>query len=288
MRTTGKRPVTMLLAAILAVWTLMPIYWIINMSFMHNRELIAVPTHVFPHQPTLSNYVRLFGGTAAGPTGEMLLPIGQGPQIRQGLVNSLVVATWTSLATLLIALPAAYCFGRLDFRGKTPLLFTIIASRSYPPLAVIIPFYAFFQAVGLHGTRTGLVLINLTATVPTVVWIMSGYFGSLPATLERAARIDGLTRLRAFTRVILPIARPGVVAGALLSFLMSWNEFAFAWVLTAGSKAVTFPPALSTMFFQISWPAEMAAASVIGLLPAALLGYLFQKRMQTLNIVDPL
>lgn len=288
MRTARTRPVTILLAALLAVWTLVPIYWIVNMSLMHNRELIAVPTHVVPHQPSFSNYTRLFGRTAPGPTGETMLPIGQGPQIRQGLINSLVVASCTTLVTLLIALPAAYCFGRMDFRGKMPLLFTIIASRSYPPLAVMIPFYAFFQAVGLHGTRTGLVIINLTATVPTVVWIMSGYFGSLPATLERAARIDGLTRFRAFTRVVLPIARPGVMAGALISFLTAWNEFVFVWVLTAGSKAVTFPPALSTMFFQISWPAEMAAASVIGLLPAALMGYLFQKRMQTLNLVDPL
>jgi multiple sugar transport system permease protein len=286
---SGTRKVlTYVLALVLVIWTLVPIYWLLNMSFMVKSELLSVPTHLIPHEPTFSNYIRLFGGTATGPNGDELLPVGQAPALKRGLVNSAIVASVVTALTMLVALPVAYALGRLNFRGRTAMLFAIITTRSYPPIAIVIPFAYLYIDWKLQGTLRGLIIIYFTLTVPFVVWVMTGFFSSLPRTVEAAARIDGNTRLQAFYRVILPMSWPGIAVSTAICFMVCWNEFAFASFLTAGSEAQTFPPVLPAMFFQISMPTEMAAASIIGIIPPAVLAYLFQRRIRSLNLVDPL
>lgn len=284
---TARRIFIYLAAIILVVWTLFPIYWLLNMSLMFKPELLSVPTHLWPHEPTISNYTRLFGASAMGPGGE-LPPIGQAGSIRRGLVNSAIIAVAVTALTMIVALPVAYALGRLQFRGRGALLFAIIGSRSYPPISIVVPFFFLYSKVGLQGTLQGLILIYLTLTVPMVVWVMTSFFGSLPRTVEAAARVDGNTRFQAFTRVILPMSWPGISVATAISFLICWNEFTFSQILAAGSTAQTFPPALSTMFFQVSQPNEMAAASIIAIIPPAILAYLFQKRIRSVNLVDPL
>lgn len=274
-------------AILLLIWTLIPIYWLLNMSLMFKTELLALPTHLFPHEPTLSNYIRIFGGTATGPGGEELLGVGQAPAVKRGLVNSTIVALTVTAITMVVALPVSYALGRLNFKGKTPLLFTIIVSRSYPPVSIVIPFmYLYFQ-LEWHGTLKGLMIIYFTLTVPMIVWVLTGFFANLPRTVEAAARVDGNTRFQTFLRVILPMSWPGIAVATAISFMVCWNEFAFAQYLTAGSEAQTYPPVLPSMFFQISMPTEMASASVIGIIPPAILAYLFQRRIRSLNLVDP-
>ncbi|MEA2522895.1 MAG: multiple sugar transport system permease protein [Thermomicrobiales bacterium] len=288
MRVNTRRVLTYALALLLVVWTLVPIYWLLNMSFMVKSELLSVPTHLIPHEPTFSNYIRLFGGTATSPSGDALLPVGQAPALKRGLVNSLIVAGVVTAFTMLVALPVAYALGRLNFRGRTPMLFAIITTRSYPPIAIVIPFAYLYIDWKLQGTLRGLILIYFTLTIPFVVWVMTGFFSSLPRTVEAAARIDGNTRWQAFYRVILPMSWPGIAVATAICFMVCWNEFAFASFLTAGSEAQTFPPVLPAMFFQISMPTEMAAASIVGIIPPAVLAYLFQRRIRSLNLVDPL
>lgn len=274
-------------AVLLGIWTIIPIYWLLNMSLMFKPELLSVPTHLWPHEPTFSNYTRLFGGTGVGPGGE-LPPIGQAPMIRRGLVNSTIIAAAVTVLTMVVALPVAYALGRLQFKGRGPMLFAIIASRSYPPIAIVVPFFYLYTRVGLQGTLRGLIIVYLTLTIPMIVWILTSFFSSLPRTVEAAARVDGNTRWQAFLRVVLPMSWPGIAVAAAISFLICWNEFAFSQILAAGSRAQTFPPALSTMFFQVSQPNEMAAASIIAIIPPAILAYLFQSRIRSLNLVDPL
>lgn len=275
-------------AALLGVWTLLPIYSLLSMSLMYNAEVISVPAHLFPHQPTLANYVRMFGLPANGPDGHALGSIGQAALVRRGWLNSLLVAVLVTIVTMLLAVPLAYALGRLRFRLRTGLLFALISSRAYPPMAVLIPFSYLFTSIGLQGTQIGLVVIYLTVTIPLVGWILTGFFASLPASLEKLARTDGLTRWQAFSRVMVRVASPGVFACAAIAFLSAWNEFTFSLVLTSGSSAQTFPPALSGMFFQISDPAAMAAASVLGIVPPVALALVFQDRIRRVNIVDPL
>jgi multiple sugar transport system permease protein len=274
-------------AVLLLVWTLIPIYWLLNMSLMFKPELLSVPTHLWPHDPTFSNYTRLFGATAMGPGGEMP-PVGQAPIIRRGLVNSAIIAVSVTAITMIVAMPVAYALGRLQFKGRAAMLFAVIMSRSYPPIAIVVPFFYLYSQIGLQGTKRGLVIIYLTLTIPMIIWVMTSFFSSLPRTIEAAARVDGNTRWQAFTRVILPMSWPGIAVAAAISFLICWNEFAFSQILAAGSTAQTFPPALSTMFFQVSQPNEMAAASIIAIIPPAIIAYLFQRRIRSLNLVDPL
>lgn len=283
----GRRISIYVAAVILAIWTIFPIYWLLNMSLMFKPELLSVPTHLFPHEPTFSNYTRLFGATAMGPGGEMP-PVGQAPMIRRGLVNSAIVAVVVTALTMVIALPVAYALGRLQFRGRGALLFGIIASRSYPPISVVVPFFYLYTQIGLQGTIRGLVLIYLTLTIPMIVWVMTSFFSSLPRSVEAAARVDGNTRWQTFFRVILPMSWPGMAVATAISFMVCWNEFVFSQILAAGSTAQTFPPALAGMFFQVSQPNEMAAASIIAIIPPAILAYIFQRRIRSVNLVDPL
>lgn len=284
----ARAAVIYVLAAVLVIWTLVPFYWLLNMSFMVKKELLSVPTHLYPHDLSFSNYLRLFGRKANAPDGEPLLPLGQAGVIRRGLLNSALIASLVTALTMLVALPVSYALGRLRFRGKTALLFAIITTRSYPPIAIIIPFFYLYADRGLLGTRRGLVLVYLTLTIPMVVWVLTSFFGQLPRTVEAAARVDGNTRFQTFYRVILPMSWPGIAVASAISFMVCWNEFAFAQFLTSASPAQTFPPVLPTMFFQISMPTEMAATSVIGIIPPAVLAYLFQRRIRSLNLVDPL
>ena len=285
---TARRLLTHGFAALLVIWTLVPIYWLFTMSMMFKTELLAIPTHLYPHEPTVSNYTRLFGGTAIGPGGAELPVIGQAPIIQNGLRNSLLVAIVVTAITMLVSLPVAYALGRLQFRGRTPMLFAIITTRSYPPIAIILPFVLLYSQVGLQGTVRGLVIVYLTLTIPMVIWVMTSFFSSLPRTVEAAARVDGNTRWQAFYRVILPMSWPGIAVATAISFMVCWNEFVFSQVLAAGSPAQTLPPAISTFFFQISQPTEMAAVSIISIVPPAILAYLFQRRIRSLNLVDPL
>jgi len=285
---SARRILIYVLAALLVIWTLVPMYWLLNMSLMFKTEFLAVPTHLYPHDPTISNYSRLFGATAIGPGGAELPVIGQASMIQNGLRNSVIVALIVTVLTMLMSLPVAYALGRLDFRGRTAMLFAIITSRSYPPIAIIIPFVLLYSQIGLQGTTRGLVLIYLTLTIPLVVWVMTGFFASLPRTVEAAARVDGNTRWQAFYRVILPMSWPGIAVTTAICFMVCWNEFAFSQFLAAGSEAQTLPPAIATFFFQISQPTEMAAVSIIAIIPPALLAYLFQSRIRNLNLVDPL
>jgi len=285
---SGRRLLVYGFATLLVIWTLVPIYWLLNMSLMFKTEFLAVPTHLYPHDPTISNYSRLFGATAIGPGGAELPVIGQASMIQNGLRNSVIVALIVTALTMLVSLPVAYALGRLGFRGRTALLFAIIASRSYPPIAIIIPFVLLYSQIGLQGTTRGLVLIYLTLTIPLVIWVMTGFFASLPHTVEAAARVDGNTRWQAFYRVILPMSWPGIAVTTAICFMVCWNEFAFSQFLAAGSEAQTLPPAIATFFFQISQPTEMAAVSIIAIIPPALLAYLFQSRIRNLNLVDPL
>lgn len=273
---------------LLVIWTIVPFYWLLNMSLSHQVELVQA--HLFPAHPTLCNYVRIFSDTLSCPAlgGGNYEVIGQAAAVRQGLINSLVVAVAVTILTMLISVPAAYAIGRLTFKHKMKLLFAIIMSRSYPPIAILIPFFSMYQTLQLQGTVLGLIIIYLTLTIPLVVWILSGFFASLPRNLERLARVDGCTPFQALYRVLVGAAMPGVSACAVIAFLTCWNEFTFSLILTPGTPAQTFPPTLSAMFTNVSYPNENAAAALVALVPVMILAYLFQRRIRSLNIVDPL
>ncbi|MEV1286126.1 carbohydrate ABC transporter permease [Micromonospora sp. NPDC049679] len=275
-------------ALLLLVWTLAPIYWMINMSL--STTVAIGEGRLFPSDPTLCNYVRIFSDTFSCHTadGASAPVVGQAAAIRQGLVNSLIISVVVTLVTMIVSIPAAYAIGRLVFKHKVKILTTIVLSRSLPPVAVLIPFSSMYTTMHLQGTILGLIIIYLTLTVPLVVWILSGFFASLPPNIEKLARTDGCTRFQALYRVLLGAAMPGVSAVAAIAFLTSWNEFTFALILTPATDAQPFPPTLAALFSHVSYPNTNAAAALLAMIPVMIMAYVFQRRIRSLNLVGPI
>lgn len=278
--------------AFFTIWTFFPIYWVGNMSFMFNAQTLEFPTPAYPKNATLCNYIRLWGLPCYGVSTRIdqrgyLEPTGHGEQFRRGFKNSTITAFAVMAATFFIAIPVAYAMGRLQFRRKTPLLYAIVCSRAYPPVSLIIPFYLVFSYIGLRGTIPGLMLMHLTSTIPLIVWVMMGFFAAFSRDFERAAQVDGLTRWQALWKVFVPMAWPGIAASLGISFMMSWNEFAFAWILNAGSPAATLPPALAGMMAEQGEPTIWAAAAFQEILVPVIIALMMEKKIQRLNLVSP-
>ncbi|MCW2846621.1 MAG: multiple sugar transporter permease [Marmoricola sp.] len=280
-----RKVVVHVAAVVLAAWTLIPLVWVAIVSITPPNEFASRPLRFWPKVPDLTNYPRLLGREATSPSGKVLEPSGHSSLIVHGLINSAEVAVVVTAISLIVCVPAAYALARLNLRWREAGLLTIIATRALPPIATTIPFFALFSSLGLSGTRTGLVITHLTITVPLLVWIGTSFFASLPAGLERMARVDGCSRFRAVTKVVVPASGPSITAMAVIAFLTSWNEFTFALIFNTGSTAQTFPPALASMFFQVSVPTEVAAATCLGLLPPLLLAAVFQRYIRRVNFV---
>jgi multiple sugar transport system permease protein len=273
-------------AAALLLWTVFPIVWVVIVSMTYHAEFAQKKISLIPSHPTLSNYTRLFGTSAKGLHGDKLPPIGNGPLILDGIVNSVIVAVLVTVIGMIVSVPAAYALARVAMRFRSSSLLTIIATRSVPPIATAVPFFALYSALSLTGTRTGLVIVHLTIVVPLTVWVGYSFFLNLPPSLEQMARVDGCSRWLAFRRIVLPAARPGLMAMAVIAFLTSWDEFAFALIFTTGTPVQTFGPALSGMFFLISIPNEVAAGLVLGLLPPMALAIVFSRYIRRVNFVS--
>jgi len=190
--------------------------------------------------------------------------------------NSMIVSGMATLLALLVGIPAGYGIARLHAHKTTVL---ILIARMTPALSFLIPLYTVFQFLGLNNTLTALVITHLVITVPIVVYIMVGYFETLPRELEEAAQIDGASVWTAFRYVALPLARPGIMVGTILAFIFSWNNFVFGAVL--GSRTTrTLPAAVYNVltFEQLSW-GPLAAAAIVVTLPVLLLTMIIQKEI---------
>jgi multiple sugar transport system permease protein len=267
------------------VWTMLPIYWTLKTALFSPVDAVAFPAPIFPSKPHLAAFFNIFGFGFTDGDGKYFMPAGQAPQIINGLVNSLIVAVAVTTITLIVVVPLAYAFGRFSFRGKTALLMAILFSVAVPPISTLIPFYILFVRLGLTGTKLGLVIINLTVTVPFVTWMLIGYFRNLPP-VERLAQIDGFTRLGTLFAVVIPMARSGIAVAAVVSFLFAWNEFVFATQLVNGSDAATLPTAVSGFLFLQPQPGLLSASLWISIVPAALVAYYLQRHIASLGVVD--
>jgi multiple sugar transport system permease protein len=266
---------------VLLTWTLAPFYWLFVHSLLTKMEQLGRSPALFPRAPSLGQFSQLLQLRLLPPEGGLLVPGVENARQFEGWVNSLVVGLAVVPLTLAVAVPAAYAFGRLRFRHRTPLLVTLVLTRAYPPISVAIPFTYLFLQLGINGTLSGLAVAHLSLTVPLVTWIMTGFFAAIPRSLEASARLDGLTRFQALVRVLLRLARPGLVAYAMVAFLTSWNEYFFALALTSGTPAETAPLAATAR-------ASAPAFILVTLLPPLALALMFQRAIRSMNIVNPL
>lgn len=259
---TRRVLVWMFAAFIVSLWVV-PVLWGLLTSFKTERDVLAYPP-VWIFEPTLANYREVLFGTSS------ILP---------NLWSSVVVATASTVLTMLIAVPAAYAIARLRYPGKQASGFYVLATQMLPPVGLIIPYYLALQKMGLLDSYSGLTVIYLTFSLPFAVWLMVSYFEDVPFEMEEAALLDRAGRMRTLWYVILPQVRGGMAVTTVFVFLNAWNEFLFAVVL-GGNKV---RPVTVAMFNFISveqtqW-ARLAAGAMLAMAPVILIGLAAQRHI---------
>jgi multiple sugar transport system permease protein len=250
------------LIAAFAIFVLVPLYWMVMTSVKPTSDYLTVPPVWFPKEPTLVHY------TAALFSYRGL----------QGLINSLIIASTSTVLSTLFGTMMAFSLARFNTGGQH-LAFWVLSQRFLPPVAIVLPIFLLFRSWSLYDTRYGLVVLYTFMTLPLTVWMMYAYFRQLPRSLEDAALVDGLSRWQALWIVAVPLAAPGMVAAAVFCFIAVWTEFFFALILTS-RYAFTLPTIFRAFLgFQGAQYGEAAALATVSLAPSILLGMLVQRHL---------
>jgi multiple sugar transport system permease protein len=250
--------------ALSLAYSLLPLAWTLSLSLKPAAALND--KLLLPLAPSLENY-----RTALAD-----------PQFSSALWNSLGIGLSTAAIAVSLALLAAYALVRLEFPGKSLVFGGALAIAMFPPVAIVGPLFDLWRVSGLYDTWAGLILPYLSLSLPLALWTLTANLRDIPWDLERAARIDGATRLQALRLVVMPLAAPGIVTTALLVFIFVWNDFLFAAALTSTNRARTVPAAIAffTGASRFEQPVgAIAAASVLVSLPVIALVLLLQRRI---------
>ena len=248
-----------------SVIALFPVLWLVLSSFKSQNEILGSPVlNVWPDHWRISNYVHVLTDDD-----HIFLT---------WLWNSVVVALMTTVIGVFLAATAAYAFSRYRFPGYRPALTAFLVTQMFPAAILLVPIYNIILHLGLLNHKLGLVIAYCTTAVPFCVWMLKGYFDTIPISLEEAGRIDGLTPFGTFWRIVIPLSLPGLAVTFFYSFITAWNEVAFANVLLITDKAYTLPVGLQTYVFQFAqnWE-KLTAAAVIVTIPAVLVFLVAQR-----------
>jgi len=248
--------------AFAAAW-LFPIVWSVLNSFKTEQDILAYPPKLF-FSPSLAAYKAVLFGSSS------ILP---------NLWSSLVISLGTTVLTMGTAVPAAYALARLRLRGKRVTGFYVLATQMLPPVGIIIPYFLILRNIGWIDTYEGIILVYLSFSLPFAIWLLVSYFEDIPFEMEEAAYLDGANRLQALRRIIIPQVKGGIAVTIVFVFLNAWNEFLFAVVLSGNTvRPVTIAMFNFVSIEQTLW-AQLAAVSVLAMLPVILLGIIAQKNI---------
>lgn len=265
---------------VLLAFLLGPILWLINSSFQLDWELFTVPPHVIPQEPTLDNYryiiTRVAPPTYTGETTGRRAS-GEALSLLPALKNSFIVSTAVMMVNLVFSTLAAYTYARLRFRGRNLTYGFILTSRLIPAISVAIPVFVLMDRLGLLDTRWALILVYVAFTLPFTMWFLMKYFGFFPPEIEEAALIDGCTRFGTLTRIVVPMAAPGLAAAAAFAFMGSYSEFLFGLFLTRTMASKTAPVVLvaTAINHDVSFALSFAAL-VLSIIPPMLFALVFR------------
>ncbi len=255
-----------LLVVIILLYTMFPFYWAVVSSLKPPSELFSTPVLYWPSELRVDNYLAVF----------------QGRPFHRNIINSAVVSGGTVLISLLLGSFAAYALGRLSFRGKGTVMYSVLAMTMFPQIAILGALFTLIRSLGIYNTWWGLIFSYMTFTLPFTVWVLTSFFRALPKELEQAALVDGASPLQTFWLILLPLSAPALVTTGLLAFIAAWNEFLFALTFTLNNNARTVPVAIAyfsgSSHYEIPW-GEIMAASVIVTVPLIILVLIFQKRI---------
>lgn len=259
-----QKIITVAVLIIALIFFMFPVIWMFLTSFKTEAEYFSYPPVFIPEDFSFRNY---FNAMAFPPDGRGGL---------QGLRDSLIIASATSVASVLIGSLAAYGLSRFRTGGDN-FSFWILSTRMFPPVAAALPLFLIFKEIKLLDTHLALIIANTVFALPFVIWLLKGFFDELPVELEEAALIDGCSHWGAFTRVALPLVTPGLVATALFSFIFAWNEFMFALLLTRRTvRTLTIIVPSLVGGHEILW-GEIAALGTIAIIPGIVLSLLLQR-----------
>lgn len=292
---SSTRWIAGLLVAVYAIVAIVPLVWIILTGFKTPSDSISYPPKII-FSPSVEGYCNLFT-TRSRQSEEYIaaLPPAQSKcdEVARAnnmavagstnyiprFLNSLIIAMGSTVLSVGLGVMAAYAFSRFKVPMKDDLLFFILSTRMMPPIAVAIPIYLMYRELGLSDTRLGMILLYTAVNISLAVWLLKGFIDEIPREYEEAAMVDGYTRLQAFIKVVLPQATTGIVATAIFCLIFSWNEYAFAVLLTSG-EAQTAPPFIPIIIGEggQDWPA-VAAGTTLFLVPILVFTVLMRKHL---------
>lgn len=251
-RTAAGRIGLFIGVAVMAIWSFFPIYWMIVSSLRPERDLFSAPTLIPKTFDTgLASYHNLLWLT----------------DYWQQFMNSLMVAGAVVAVSLIMSIIISYVISRYRVPGKPMIIGSMLYAYMFPPMLLAIPLLAIFARWELADSLAAVIIAHCTMTIPLGVWLLWGFFKAMPMHLEEAAMVDGCTRVSAFFRVVLPLSLPGIVTVAIFSFLLSWTDYVFAFVLVSSDSLKTLPVGLASILgsFDARWGELMAGATLITL-----------------------
>jgi multiple sugar transport system permease protein len=254
--------------ALVLIFALVPVLWLLSVSLKPPSEI--ADGRLIPEHFSLDNYKSLFeGGFSESP---FLHP----------LVNSIAIALITTVIAIVLASSTAYAIARLEFPGKRLILAGALAIAMFPPISIVGPLFDMWRSIGIYDTYPGLIIPYLTFSLPLAIYVLTAFFREIPWDLEQAAQVDGATPFQAFTKVIMPLAAPGIFTAAILVFIFCWNDFVFAISLTSSNSSRTVPAALAFFTGESTFTeptGSIAAAAIIVTIPIIVFVLIFQRRI---------
>ena len=251
-------------AAAALLVALAPVYWLVTISLKREIDQFAYPPRWIGFAPTLQHYAEAFGSGSFGTY----------------FTNSVLLAAMSTVAALVIGVPAAYGLTRFEWPRdwNNRIADWILSTRMLPPIVTIVPLFLMLRQVHLINSLTGLAIVYTGFNLPFVVWMMRGFFAEVPREIEEAAMLDGESRAGALMRIVLPLVKPGLAATAVFCLVVAWNEFLFALILTQTNAAMTLPVGIASRVtqYEIKWGA-MSAAGVVAMLPVLVFATAVQK-----------
>ncbi|MEW6579231.1 MAG: carbohydrate ABC transporter permease [Chloroflexota bacterium] len=254
-----------LLVLVIAFYTMSPFFYAISISFRTNAQVLIAARYL-PEDPTLVNYQNLFSDS----------------DFMRTMFNSALVATVTVVTALIVGSFAAYALGRVRFKGRMIVLYTVLAMTMFPQISILSGLFAIVNDLNIYGSTAALMFTYPIFTLPFTVWVLTSFFQGLPGEIEQAALVDGATPFQTFWRILVPLTAPALVTTGLLAFIAAWNEYLFALTFTLVSKASQTVPVAIANFGGYGYEipvADRIAATVVVTVPVLVLVLIFQRRI---------
>jgi multiple sugar transport system permease protein/trehalose/maltose transport system permease protein len=251
-------------AVLIIVWSAAPFLWQVSTAFQSDSKLMAATPSLLPNPVTFEHFYNIFVVK----------------KFHLHLINSMIVAGTTTLICLAFGALAAFALARLRVGGRFGLLGLILSVSMFPQIAIVAPLYLIASQLGLLNTYTALIIVYVALGLPLTIWVLFGYFSTIPKEIDEAAVVDGAGPLRALVSITLPMSLPGVVTTGLITFIAAWNEFMFALAFTSDIKVQTVPVGIANfqILYYVPW-GDLAAASVVVTLPLVAIVLIFQRHI---------